>query len=58
MFIKIELRGDFMSNASIYKIKETIKDLPEDEQEIILCLTEIFPGEEDTINEYFKNELN
>jgi len=46
-----------MSNASIDKIKETIKDLPEDEQEIILYLTEIFKGEEDTINEYLKNEL-
>jgi hypothetical protein len=46
-----------MSNVNIDKIKETIKDLPEDEQEIILYLTEIFKGEEDTINEYLKNEL-
>jgi len=46
-----------MSNANIDKIKETIKYLPEDEQEIILYLTEIFKGEEDTINEYVKTEL-
>lgn len=38
-------------------IKDTIKDLSEEEQEIILHLTEIFEGEEDTINEYVKNEL-
>jgi hypothetical protein len=47
-----------MSNASIDKIKETIKDLPEDEQETILYLTEVFKCEEDMINNYFKNELN
>jgi len=46
-----------MSNANIDKIKETIKDLSEEDQEIILYLTEIFKGEEDTINEYVKNEL-
>lgn len=39
-------------------IKETIKNLSEEQQEIILYLTEIFEGEEDTINEYIKNELN
>lgn len=47
-----------MSNGNIEIIKETIKDLPEDQKEIILYLTEIFEGEEDTINEYIKNELN
>jgi len=41
----------------IDKIKETIKDLPEDDQEIILYLTEVFEDEDDTINDYFKNEL-
>lgn len=47
-----------MSDVNIDKIKETIKDLEEDEQEIILHLAEIFEGEEDTIDEYLKNELN
>ncbi|OOM79990.1 hypothetical protein CLPUN_14140 [Clostridium puniceum] len=37
--------------------KDTIKNLPEDEKEIILHLTEIFEGEEETINEYVKNQL-
>ena len=41
-----------MSNANIDEIKETINNLPEDDQEIILYLTEIFKDEEDTINEY------
>jgi len=36
---------------------DTIRDLPEDEQETILHLAEIFEGEEDIINEYVKNEL-
>ncbi len=47
-----------MSDTNIKAIIETIKDLPVDEQETILQLTEIFKGEEDTINEYLKNELN
>ena len=47
-----------MSNITKETIIETMKDLPEDQQEIILYLTEIFKGEEDTINEYVKNELN
>ncbi len=46
-----------MSDKNIDKIIETIKCLPEDEQETILQLTEIFKGEEDTIDEYLKNEL-
>jgi len=46
-----------MNNINIETIKETIKNLSEDEQEIILHLTEIFEGEEETINEYVKNEL-
>jgi hypothetical protein len=54
----IELRSDFMSTITQDTIKETMKDLPEDQQEIILYLTEIFKGEEDTINEYVKNEFN
>lgn len=47
-----------MSDINIKALIETIKDLPEEQQEIILYLTEIFKGEEDTINEYIKNELN
>ncbi|AQS05371.1 MULTISPECIES: hypothetical protein [Clostridium] len=46
-----------MKDVNIDTIKETIKYLPEDEQEIILHLTEIFEGEEENINEYVKNEL-
>ena len=47
-----------MSEINIKEVIEKIKDLPEDEQETILYLTQIFKGEEDTINEYVKNELN
>ena len=47
-----------MSDINIKALIETIKDLPEDKQEIILYLAEIFRGEEDIINEYVKNELN
>lgn len=47
-----------MSDVNINTIKENIKDLPEDEQEVILHLIEIFKGEENTVNEYIKNELN
>ncbi|NSA90414.1 hypothetical protein [Clostridium beijerinckii] len=43
-----------MKDVNIDTIKETIKYLPEDEQEIILHLTEIFEGEEENINEYVK----
>ena len=46
-----------MSNVTIETIKETIKDLPEDQQEVILYLTEIFEGEEETISYYIKNEF-
>ncbi|ABR34802.1 MULTISPECIES: hypothetical protein [Clostridium] len=46
-----------MKDVNVDTIKETIKYLPEDEQEIILHLTEIFEGEEENINEYVKNEL-
>ncbi|MFW2487817.1 hypothetical protein [Clostridium chromiireducens] len=46
-----------MKYVNIDTIKDTIKDLPEEDQEIILHLTEIFKGEEDAINEYVKNEL-
>lgn len=46
-----------MKDVNADTIKETIKYLPEDEQEIILHLTEIFEGEEENINEYVKNEL-
>ena len=37
-------------NLNIEEIKETIKDLAGNEQEIILRLAEVFEGEEDTIN--------
>jgi len=47
-----------MSNIKIKALIETIKDLPEEKQETILYLTEIFPDEEDTITNYVKNELN
>ena len=47
-----------MSDINIKELIETIKDLPEAKQEIILYLTKIFKGEEDIINEYVKNELN
>ncbi|ABR33846.1 hypothetical protein [Clostridium beijerinckii] len=46
-----------MKDVTIDTIKDTIRDLPEGEQEVILYLTEIFKGEEETINEYIKNEL-
>ncbi len=36
----------------------TIKDIPEDDQETILYLTQIFKGEENIIIDYVKNELN
>ncbi|WP_196244845.1 hypothetical protein [Clostridium beijerinckii] len=45
-----------MKDVTIDTIKDTIRDLPE-EQEIILHLTDIFEGEEYTINEYVKKEL-
>jgi len=54
----IGLGGDFMSEINIKEVIETIKDLPEDTQETILYLTQIFKGEEETINEYIQNELN
>ncbi|EHI98066.1 hypothetical protein CDLVIII_1367 [Clostridium sp. DL-VIII] len=46
-----------MGKVTIDTILETIKGLPEEQQEIILYLTDIFQGEEETINEYVKNEL-
>lgn len=46
-----------MSDINIKAIIETIKDLPEDEQETILYLTQVFKDEEETVNDYFKNEL-
>ena len=46
-----------MSNVTKDTIMKTMKGLPEEQQEIILHLTEIFEGEEETINEYIKNEL-
>lgn len=38
-------------------IKETIKELPKEKQEIILHLADMFEGEEETINDYVKNKL-
>jgi len=46
-----------MKDITIDIIKDTIRDLPEEEQELIIYLAEIFKGEEDTINEYVKNEF-
>ena len=44
-----------MKDVTIDTIRDTIKDLPEEDQEIILHLAEIFEGEEENINEYIKN---
>ncbi len=44
-----------MSKVTIDTILETIKKLPEEQQEIILYLTDIFEGEKEAINEYVKN---
>ena len=41
-----------MSNVTLDTIKETVKSLIEEKQEIGLYLTEIFEGEENEINEY------
>lgn len=46
-----------MDKISIDTLQETVKKLPEEKQEIILYLADIFKGEEDIINEYVKNEL-
>ena len=46
-----------MKNMTIDKIKNTIRDLPEGEQEVILYLAEIFKGEEDKILEYCISEF-
>ena len=47
-----------MNNVTKDTIVETMKHLSEEQQEIILHLVEIFKGEEETINEYVKNELS
>ncbi|WP_224033707.1 hypothetical protein [Clostridium gelidum] len=47
-----------MSDITIKALIETIKDLPEDDKETILYLTQIFKGEENIIIDYVKNELN
>lgn len=46
-----------MSNIAKDTIIETIKDLSEEQQEIILYLADIFQGEEETIIEYCKKEF-
>ncbi len=46
-----------MNKVTIDTILETIKGLPEEQQEIILYLADIFRGEEETINEYVRKEL-
>lgn len=46
-----------MSKITRDTIIETIKELPEEQQEIILYLADIFEGEEETIFEYCKKEL-
>jgi hypothetical protein len=46
-----------MNNVTKDTIIETIKVLPEEQQEIILYLTDIFEGEEEAILEYCKNEI-
>lgn len=47
-----------MSKVTKEAIMEAAKGLTEEQQEVILYLAEIFEGDEDTINEYVKNELN
>lgn len=46
-----------MEKVTIDILQETVKNLSEEKQEIILHLAEIFKGEEHTINEYVKNEI-
>lgn len=47
-----------MEKVNKDKIRETIKDLPKEQQKIILHLADTFEGEEETINEYLKSKLN
>lgn len=46
-----------MSKVTKDTIIESIKGLPEEQQEIILYITEIFEGEEEAINEFINKEL-
>jgi hypothetical protein len=46
-----------MSEITKDTIRDTIKGLPEEYQEIILYLSDIFEGEENTILEYCKEEF-
>lgn len=46
-----------MSNITKDTIMETIKGLSEEHQEIILCLADIFNGEEEAILEYCEKEF-
>ncbi|NSB15811.1 hypothetical protein [Clostridium beijerinckii] len=47
-----------MEKVSKDTIKETIKELPKEQQKIILHLADTFDGEEETINTYMKSKLN
>lgn len=55
--IEVEILVNKVTKVTIDTISETIKELPKDEQEIILYLADIFQGVEETINEYVKNEF-
>ncbi len=57
LYLQSNLDVSFMSDITMDTIKETIKDLPEQQQDIIIHLAEVFEGEEETINEYVKREL-
>ncbi len=57
LYLQSNLDVSFMSDITKDTIKETIKDLPEQQQDIIIHLAEVFEGEEETINEYVKREL-
>ncbi|EHI99275.1 MULTISPECIES: hypothetical protein [unclassified Clostridium] len=46
-----------MSKVTRDTIIEAIKELSEEQQEVILYLVDIFEGEEETILEYCKKEL-
>lgn len=46
-----------MNKITKKTIEETIKELPEEQQEIILHLTDTFKGEEEKILEFCNSEL-
>lgn len=57
IIIYVKLRGDFVCKVTKEGIIESIKALPENQQEILRYLMNIFEGEEETINNFIKKEL-